>query len=83
MPITAEKRKEYNSKYYASKKIEIAKKLYAKEDCEYCGRSVSHQNMNNHLKTRLCQERREPSLVDKLQEKIEKLETRINLMNDD
>ena len=83
MPINIEKRREYNAKYYASKKAEIAKKLYAKEECEHCSRVVSHQNMKKHLESRLCQERREPSLINKLKEKIEKLETRINLMNDD
>ena len=49
MPINIEKRKEYNAKYYASKKAEIAQKLYAKEECEHCSRIVSHQNMKNHL----------------------------------
>jgi hypothetical protein len=50
-------KKEYNKKYYAENKGKIAEKLYAKEECPCCGRTVSHQNMIKHRKTSYCKSR--------------------------
>jgi hypothetical protein len=54
-----ESRKESNKKYYQTNKDEIAKKLYTKEVCMHCGRSVSHQTMPKHLKTSYCISRKQ------------------------
>ncbi len=42
MGYTKEEQNEYNKKYYARKKAEIAAKQSAKEVCKYCGRSIRH-----------------------------------------
>ncbi len=49
-----EARKEYNKKYYETHKEEIAKKLYAKQECGICGRSVNHQQIKRHQASKLC-----------------------------
>ncbi len=50
----ADKRKEYNKKYYAEKKDIILKKITAKEQCQYCLKEVSHQNLLKHYSSRTC-----------------------------
>jgi len=52
-------RKEYNKKYYANKKKDICDKLFAKVECDLCGRTVSHQNLPKHKKTNYCKLRHE------------------------
>jgi len=52
--IKPEKKRGYNSKYYESHKKQIAEKLYAKEVCTNCGKTVNHQNMPKHVKTKYC-----------------------------
>ena len=71
--MTPEKMKEYNQRYYAKKKEQIATKLYAKEACQKCGRMVSHQNINKHQKSSYCKSR----CIDKSEDKFKTLEERI------
>ncbi len=50
--------------YYETNKEKIAEKLYKKEECPICQRSISHQNVNKHMKTSYCLRRK-----NKLEEK--------------
>lgn len=52
--MDSEQRKEYNKKYYETKKDAIKKKLFTKEECPKCNRKVSHQNINKHQKSSYC-----------------------------
>lgn len=63
--MTPEERKEYNRKYYEKNKQISNAKLFTKESCKSCGRSVSHQNMPKHLKSKLCQNRSVISVQNK------------------
>jgi hypothetical protein len=58
MGYTKEEQNEYNRKYYAKKKAEIAVKQSAQEVCKYCGRSIRHDNVWKHTRTAYCQNRR-------------------------
>jgi phosphohistidine phosphatase SixA len=49
-----EKRKEYNKKYYHENKENILQLMLNKEDCKFCGKSITHQNMMKHTETKLC-----------------------------
>ncbi len=49
-----EKRKEYNKKYYETNKAIILGSILNKEECKYCGKTVTHQNMVKHMDTKLC-----------------------------
>ena len=49
-----EKVKEYNKNYYAIKGDEIKRKLNARETCDVCGKSSTHQNMPRHRKSNAC-----------------------------
>lgn len=53
-----EDQKEYNKKYREQNKATIAAKLKQKEECQHCGRCVSHQNMQSHMKSIYCTNRR-------------------------
>jgi hypothetical protein len=44
--------------YYAKNKVTIIGKICKKEECEYCKRSVSHQQMMKHQKSQYCKTRR-------------------------
>jgi hypothetical protein len=68
--------KEYNRKYYAEHKEEIKKSLSKKEDCEICGRKVSHSSMNRHKKSSLCRANAKHD-VTALVKRIAELETRV------
>lgn len=52
---TMEERKLYNAQYYAENKKKIIAKLCSKEKCGLCGREIIHNNVNQHMKTKLCQ----------------------------
>ena len=58
MGYTKEEQNEYNRKYYAKKKAEIAAKQSAQEVCKYCGRSIRHDNVWKHTNTDYCKNRR-------------------------
>ena len=75
MPINLDIKKEYNKKYYELNKQQIAEKLYTKEKCENCGRVVSHQNMQKHIKSKLCIGK---SSIDILIDRIDRLEKMVN-----
>lgn len=51
-------RNEYMKEYYAKNKVSIIGKICKKEECEYCKRSVSHQQMMKHQKSQYCKTRR-------------------------
>ena len=53
-----EERRQYNKEYYAKNKKEILTKLFTKEECELCGRMVSHQNIFKHRTSSYCLARR-------------------------
>lgn len=52
--MNSEERKEYNKRYYESKKNDIKKKLFKKVECELCKRVISHQNISKHKKSSYC-----------------------------
>jgi hypothetical protein len=52
--MNAEQRKEYNKKYYETKKDDIKKKLFTKVECPKCGRIISHQNVKKHQLSSYC-----------------------------
>ena len=85
MDITKEKKKkdpkynnsiEYNKSYYARKREEILTTLKTKCICEFCGRKVNYQNMNQHKTTRLCSNNRKNIIIE-LSEQVEKLSEEI------
>jgi len=49
---------EYYKTYYPLKKAEILEKAGRKENCEFCNRLVSHQNLTKHFKSSYCVVRR-------------------------
>ena len=51
-------RKAYNKKYYEEHGKEINEKLAVKEECKYCSRKVSHQNLKKHMLSDYCMTRR-------------------------
>ena len=77
MPISDNK-KVSNKKYCTDNKLKIAEKLYKKEECLKCHRIVSHQNINKHQKSKLCQGRSEKSKIDELIAKVDRIEKLIN-----
>ena len=82
MSTEKEARKEYNKIYYATKKEEISKKLYAKEECQYCKRVVGHQQMPKHIKSKFCQSRSNKTDVEMLKNKIDKINKLISDPNE-
>ena len=52
-------RAEYMKEYYAKNKTEIIKKICSKEVCQYCNRTVGHQNLIKHQKSKYCKTRRD------------------------
>ena len=77
-----EGRKEYNKNYYATKKEEISKKLYTKEECQFCKRIVGHQQMPKHIKSKFCQSRSNKTDVDLLKNKIDRINKLISDPNE-
>ena len=73
MSMEKEARKEYNKNYYATKKAEISKKLYTKEECQFCKRIVGHQQMSKHIKSKFCQKRSNKTDVEMLMNKIDRI----------
>ncbi len=55
--MDSEQRKEYNKKYYETKKDDIKKKLFTKVECPKCGRTISYQNVKKHQLSSYCQAR--------------------------
>ena len=55
---TSSYREEYNKKYYEENKDKINEKLAVKEECKYCFRKVSHQNLKKHMLSDYCMTRR-------------------------
>ena len=51
-------RKEYYKQYYKDHKETILQKAAKKETCEFCNRSVEHQNIFKHMKSQYCKNRR-------------------------
>ena len=68
-------KKESNRIYYENNKLKIAEKLYTKEECECCGRVISHQNMSSHKKTTYCrkifEKRNNDTILNKVKENME------------
>lgn len=54
MPMSNEERKEYNSSYYINNKNKILDKAKEKKQCSLCGRVVINNNLNNHMRSKLC-----------------------------
>ena len=52
-------RKQYNATYYSKNKAKIAEQISKKEQCCYCKRLVSHQNIFKHQKSTYCANRRQ------------------------
>jgi hypothetical protein len=50
--------KEYYLKYYPLKKQEILERMNKNENCQFCSRSVAHQNITKHFKSKYCITRR-------------------------
>jgi len=50
--------KEYMKKYYAENKERISAKLSKKVTCEFCGKTVIHQNYMEHLQSTVCIKKR-------------------------
>ncbi len=49
-----EQRKIYNKKYYDTNKAKIIEKATTKVECEFCKRSVIHNNILKHYKSEIC-----------------------------
>jgi hypothetical protein len=67
---------EYMREYYLKNKERIINKLKEKCICEYCNRSVCHQNMIKHMESDYCLRRRkikEGSIISKINEKTEQI----------
>lgn len=54
MVMNSEERKEYNKQYYINNKQKIIEKATTKIACSLCGRVVINNNINNHMKSKLC-----------------------------
>ena len=72
-----EERRAYNKDYYAKNKKEILGKLFTKEECELCGRMVSHQNILKHRTSSYCISRRKNDDMKLMKEKILQLERKL------
>ena len=69
--------------YYQLNKDKVKAMLFKKETCPFCHRQVTHQNMNKHKKSKLCQNNRtnvvQPTndildMVKSLKEQIQQLQ---------
>ena len=49
-----EERKIYNKTYYEKNKVKIIEKATSKVKCEFCQRSVIHNNILKHYKSEIC-----------------------------
>jgi hypothetical protein len=72
-----EERRQYNKEYYAKNKKEILTKLFTKEECELCGRMVSHQNIFKHRTSSYCLSRRTDDTIKLMGLKILELERKL------
>lgn len=52
--MNSEERKEYNKKYYASKKAQILEKACTKVQCQFCQRFVIQNGLARHQETPIC-----------------------------
>jgi acetyl-CoA carboxylase beta subunit len=52
--MTPEERKQYNEKYYAEHKQNIAEKLLMKIECPNCGKCISKANLERHKIGKSC-----------------------------
>ncbi len=82
--MDSEQRKEYNKKYYETKKDDIKKKLFTKVECPKCSRKISYQNVKKHQISSYCIARSGAGKIDstteieKLKLKLTELENRIS-----
>ncbi len=69
--MTPEERKQYNEKYYAEHKKNIAEKLLIKIECPNCGKCISKR----HKIGRSCKKHIsiQQSQIQELQQQVEKL----------
>jgi hypothetical protein len=58
-PIEKKTTKEYNKEYYDKNKEVLLRKALTKEKCPHCDRTIAHQELFKHQKTKYCQKRRE------------------------
>jgi hypothetical protein len=49
---------EYNKKYREANKEKINEKIYKKEVCNICKKSVNHQHMEKHKQSACCQKKK-------------------------
>jgi len=58
--------KEYNKSYYERNKKKIIESMMIKEHCPMCNKLVSHQQINKHMKSKLCMRKRQTTLKHRL-----------------
>jgi len=74
--MNSEQRQIYNKEYYATNKERLAIMLLEKKTCPLCKRTVNHQNLPRHQKSKLCLSRRcepEPLTKEDILELLNKL----------
>ena len=54
MPMNSENRKNYNKHYYQQNRVNKLQKACEPVNCPCCGRVVTKNRLNVHLKTKLC-----------------------------
>jgi hypothetical protein len=56
-PTTKQNRNQYMKDYYKKNKEAILEKVMVKQECPYCSRVISYQQMMKHQKTKYCKSR--------------------------
>jgi hypothetical protein len=77
--MTPEERKQYNEKYYAEHKKDIAEKLLIKIECPKCGKCISKANLERHKLGRSCEKNatKQQSHIQEMKKEIERLSNEI------
>ena len=77
--MTPEERKQYNEKYYAEHKKDIAGKLLMKIECPNCGKCISKANLERHKSGLSCSKNatKQQSQLQEMKSEIERLSNEI------
>jgi len=77
--MTPEERKQYNEKYYAEHKKNIAEKLLMKIECPNCGKCITKANLERHKLGRACEKNasKQQSHIQEMKKEIERLSNEI------
>lgn len=75
-------KKFYMNEYYQNNKDKFKEYNSKKETCIYCGKTCSKQNLNNHMKTRNCENNRDKYKYQLYLDALQKIDVNNNITTD-